>query len=433
MRDAHDAVTTGTAAAARQRACAPIRLLYTDLHGIARGKDIPISKFEDLAEEGVAFCAAVMSTDLRHTPVVGGEEGYVDFAVRPDLATLRVVPWQPDVAWCIGEAWTLGRLRRTGADCPRGLLERVVARYAERGLTPIVGPELEFFLLERDPDAPRRPSPLRRRALARLHRRRRSPIRAGSCCEMLYACERARPAGVRREPRVHELAVRDQRRALGGARRRRPRVPAQDGGEGARRAAGDGRDVHGQAVQRPGRLGLPRPPLARGRRRATTPSPTRAAPHGLGPLRAQFVAGRARARARPDGTARADRERVQAARPRQPRADARELGARQPHRVRAACRNERGSRSRVEVRGGDGSACAAPDRSPALLLAGLDGIERGLELPRRRSSATPTAPTTATPARAARRPRRGARRARGRRRACVEALGEAARRHVLRR
>ena len=81
-----------------------VRLLYTDLHGIARGKDIPIAKFDDLAEEGVAFCAAVMATDLRHTPVVGGEEGYVDFSVRPDPGTLRVLPWQPDVAWCVGDA-----------------------------------------------------------------------------------------------------------------------------------------------------------------------------------------------------------------------------------------------------------------------------------------------------------------------------------------
>ena len=126
-----------------------VRLLYTDLHGAARGKDIPIGHFVDLLEEGVAFCAAVMGTDPRHTPVVGGEVGYVDFAVRPDLDTLRILPWQPEVAWCLGEAWYLD-----GSDhwpsCPRALLARVVARYATRGLLPIVGPELEWFLCRRD-------------------------------------------------------------------------------------------------------------------------------------------------------------------------------------------------------------------------------------------------------------------------------------------
>ena len=84
-----------------------VRLLYSDLHGVARGKDIPVAHFAGLAEEGVAFCSAVMGTDLRHTPVVGGESGYTDFAVRPDLDTMRTSPWQPEVAWCIGDAWQL--------------------------------------------------------------------------------------------------------------------------------------------------------------------------------------------------------------------------------------------------------------------------------------------------------------------------------------
>ena len=94
-----------------------------------------------------------MGTDLRHTPVVGGEEGYVDLAVRPDLDTLRVVPWQPEVAWCLGEARTLDG-SSPGRSCPRALLRRVVDAYAERDLRPVVAPELEFFLVERDPEAP---------------------------------------------------------------------------------------------------------------------------------------------------------------------------------------------------------------------------------------------------------------------------------------
>ena len=130
-----------------------VRLLYADLHGVARGKDIPVRHFPAFAGDGVTFCAAVMGTDLRHTPVVGGDEGYVDLAIRPDLTTLRVCPWQPEVAWCLGEAWTLD-----GADhwplCPRNLLRRAVSAYTDRGLDPIVAPELEFFLLERDHAAP---------------------------------------------------------------------------------------------------------------------------------------------------------------------------------------------------------------------------------------------------------------------------------------
>ena len=188
-----------------------------------------------------------MSTDLRHTPVVGGEEGYVDFSVRPDLSTLRRLPWQPDVAWCIGDARTVDGSAPAGT-CARGLLERVVARYGERDLSPIVGPELEFFLLERDPDAP---GGLRRYVdeLSRVYTVGAISDPRGIVLDMLYACEALDLARLRREPRVHELAVRDQHRALRRARRGRPRVPVEDDGEGARGARGDGRDVHGQAVQ----------------------------------------------------------------------------------------------------------------------------------------------------------------------------------------
>ena len=140
-------------ASLRSQGVRAVRLLYTDLHGVARGKDIPLGHFAELVEEGVAFCAAVMGTDLNHTPLVGGEEGYVDFSIHPDLDTIRVVPWQPEIAWCLGEAWLLD-----GSDhypvCPRALLKRVVERYAERGLVPVVGPELEHFICVRDPEAP---------------------------------------------------------------------------------------------------------------------------------------------------------------------------------------------------------------------------------------------------------------------------------------
>ena len=130
-----------------------IRVLYPDLHGVARGKDVPIAEFDHVLDHGLRFCAAVMGTDLRHTPVVGGEQGYVDLAIRPDLDTLRVVPWQPEVAWCLGEARTLDGSSPWPV-CPRSLLRRVVDAYTERNLRPVVAPELEFFLVERDPEAP---------------------------------------------------------------------------------------------------------------------------------------------------------------------------------------------------------------------------------------------------------------------------------------
>jgi glutamine synthetase len=128
-----------------------IRLLFPDLHGIPRGKDVPISEFDHVIEDGLCFCAAVMATDLRHTPVVGGEEGYPDLVARPDMGTMLSLPWEPGVASCLSDVEPAPG-HGPVAD-PRGAVRQAVRRLGELGLEPVIGPELEFFLLERDADA----------------------------------------------------------------------------------------------------------------------------------------------------------------------------------------------------------------------------------------------------------------------------------------
>jgi glutamine synthetase len=359
----------------QDRGVRAIRLLYTDLHGIARGKDIPISKFDHLADEGVAFCAAVMSTDLRHTPVVGGEEGYVDFAVRPDLSTLRIVPWQPDVAWCIGNA-TLPDGSGPAPTCPRSLLERVAARFAEHGLAPVVGPELEFFLLERDSTLP---GGLRRYVdeLSRVYTVGPISDPRGIVLEMLYACEaldlRAFAANHEFMNSQYEINV-EHSEAVDAADRAfllrttvkelaaRQGMVATFMGKPFNDQGGSGFHVHISLAGKDGRNAFD----------------DAGAPHGLGETRARFIAGliehgpalmallaptvNAYKRLVPDSLA---PTRVNWG------LDNRTSFVRVP--------NEHGSRSRIEVRGGDGSACAHLTVA-ALLLAGLDGIERELEL-----------------------------------------------------
>jgi glutamine synthetase len=129
-----------------------VRVIYSDLHGVARGKDVPLVEFDRVAEHGLAFCSAIMGTDLRHTPVVGGEQGYPDLVAKPDLATLTLLPWEPGVACCIADVHPVTSELALPAD-PRGAVRRAMEGYAELGLTPIVGPELEFFLCVRDPEA----------------------------------------------------------------------------------------------------------------------------------------------------------------------------------------------------------------------------------------------------------------------------------------
>ena len=136
-------------------------------------------------------------------------------------------------------------------------------------------------------------------------------------------------------------------------------------------------------------------------------------PDGLSPLAAQLHRRRDRARAGAAGAARADDQLVQADPPRQPRARRTRTGATTTAPPSAA--------SRTSAARAPGSRCARPTAPPAphliiaaLLLAGLDGIER--ELDATRSRRRRLLPAGRRPRRldAARRPRRRARRARGR-------------------
>ena len=143
---------TASLADLEARGVRTVRMTYPDLHGISRGKDYPLEHFRHLAEEGGAFCEAIMTVDLRHTVTAGFEHGFQDILARPDLGTIVPVPWRPDTAWCLADL-----LRMDGSPYevdPRGALRRAIAGYADLGLSPVVGPELEFYLCAPDPSAP---------------------------------------------------------------------------------------------------------------------------------------------------------------------------------------------------------------------------------------------------------------------------------------
>src|SRR6202008_2498438 len=127
-----------------------VRVVFPDMHGYPRGKDVPIGDADCLAGDGLSFCAAIMGTSLDHTPVVGAEEGFPDMVAVPDLATMAPIPWEPGVAWCIADVRPASETGPRPAD-PRGALRRAIAGLQELGLAPVVGPELEFFLCVRDP------------------------------------------------------------------------------------------------------------------------------------------------------------------------------------------------------------------------------------------------------------------------------------------
>ncbi len=127
-----------------------VLLAITDMQGRLQGKRLAAQHFlEEVAEHGAEGCNYLLAVDVEMNTVEGyemssWERGYGDFAMRPDLDTLRLVPWQEGTAMCLADLeWA------DGSDVvasPRQLLRRQLARLAERGWNANASTELEFLV-----------------------------------------------------------------------------------------------------------------------------------------------------------------------------------------------------------------------------------------------------------------------------------------------
>jgi glutamine synthetase len=122
----------------------------TDMQGRLQGKRCSARYFmEEVAPHGSEGCNYLLAVDVDMRTVDGyamssWERGYGDFLMRPDMRTLRLLPWQPGTALVLCDLeWEDGRPVEAS---PRQVLARQMSRLAERGLVPLVGTELEFIV-----------------------------------------------------------------------------------------------------------------------------------------------------------------------------------------------------------------------------------------------------------------------------------------------
>jgi glutamine synthetase len=122
----------------------------TDMQGRLQGKRLTASHFlEEVVEHDAEGCNYLLAVDVDMNTVEGyamssWERGYGDFVFKPDLSTLRVVPWQEGTALAMCDlAWEDGS---PVVASPRQILKRQLERLSERGLEAFVGTELEFLV-----------------------------------------------------------------------------------------------------------------------------------------------------------------------------------------------------------------------------------------------------------------------------------------------
>jgi glutamine synthetase len=127
-----------------------VLLALTDMQGRLQGKRLTARHFlAEVAEHGAEGCNYLLGVDVDMATVPGyamfsWERGYGDFVLRPDLDTLRPVPWQEGTVVCLADVvWENGS---DVAVSPRQILRGQLARLAERGWTANAGTELEFIV-----------------------------------------------------------------------------------------------------------------------------------------------------------------------------------------------------------------------------------------------------------------------------------------------
>jgi glutamine synthetase len=153
----------------RQQGVETVILAGADTHGIMRGKRVPVAELDHAAEHGVALCEviwALLVDELEPVQPPAGHAGYFpragypDMLAIPDLGTTRIVPWHDHTALLLcdfvdhdGGAIPLS---------PRAVLRSVVERARSMGFEPVVGIELELYLLRETPRSilAKRPSQL---------------------------------------------------------------------------------------------------------------------------------------------------------------------------------------------------------------------------------------------------------------------------------
>ncbi|MFD6354363.1 glutamine synthetase family protein [Nocardia tengchongensis] len=134
-----------------------VLVAMTDMQGRLQGKRCSAQFFVDeILDHATEACNYLLAVDVEMTTVDGYEmsswdTGYGDFVLRPDLATLRLLPWLPGTALVlcdVEQVDTHGNHGQPVPASPRQVLRAQLDRLAEHGLYAYVGTELEFLVFD---------------------------------------------------------------------------------------------------------------------------------------------------------------------------------------------------------------------------------------------------------------------------------------------
>lgn len=140
----------------RKHPSGKVKIAFTDIDGVLRGKYVSAEKFISIAEKGTSFCDVIFGWDIADVlydkqGITGWNTGYPDSPASVDLNTFRTIPWENDLPFFLGEINTSEG--KPSPVCPRQLLKRISADTVKAGFKPVFSQEFEWFVFDETPES----------------------------------------------------------------------------------------------------------------------------------------------------------------------------------------------------------------------------------------------------------------------------------------
>jgi glutamine synthetase len=138
-------------AAVKEGTIDTVLVAMADMQGRLIGKRFQAEYFVDGAHEETHACDYLLANDIDMEPVPGyaaasWDKGYGDFVLKPDLDTLRKLPWLEGTALVLADV--LDHHHKEVPHSPRAMLKRQIARLAALKMRAFCASELEFYLFD---------------------------------------------------------------------------------------------------------------------------------------------------------------------------------------------------------------------------------------------------------------------------------------------
>lgn len=125
-----------------------VKVAFSDIDGILRGKYISVDKFLSVVDGQTGFCDVIFgwdSADVAYDNVsyTGWHSGYPDAPAQLDINTFRKIPWENDLPFFLGEM--ADQNGKPSPVCPRQLMKKVIRDVTRAGFTAVLSQEFEWF------------------------------------------------------------------------------------------------------------------------------------------------------------------------------------------------------------------------------------------------------------------------------------------------